>query len=69
MLTQYADIQKPYQFLKDKVVVYQKIAEKQIQEQFDSLIKEKYVGESNNHYTATLKWSAGQLTSNNRRVD
>jgi len=62
---QYAQIQKPYRFLTDRVVAYQQIAAKQLREQFDRLLKKGYVNESNADYVAILKWSDGRFTSNN----
>lgn len=61
---QYADIIRPFQFMEDRVQQYQKIAQKQIQDVFDGLVKKGYVGEKNGNYFSVINWSEKGFTSN-----
>lgn len=65
---QYAEIIKPYQFLENSVLEYQKIAEKQIQEIFNAYVKKGYISENHDDYSAMLKWSENAFTSNGIEV-
>ncbi|HSW68953.1 MAG TPA: DUF945 family protein [Gammaproteobacteria bacterium] len=65
---QYAQIEKPYQFLKNKVTYFQNIAEKQIREKFENLLKNGYVNADEKDYSAEIKWSANSFMSNGHQV-
>lgn len=61
---QYAEVINSYQFLSDRVVQYQKNAQKQIQDIFTGFIKKGYVGEKDGQYFSVIQWSPKSFTSN-----
>ena len=66
--TQYALLQKPYQFLESKVLEYQKIAEQKIKMQLNDLLERGYVLENKDDYSLSFNWADGKLTLNHHAV-
>lgn len=61
---QYSQIIKPYDFLKARVNEFQKIAEQQMQEEFSRVLKQGYIIENLDEYSAKINWSSNAFTSN-----